>query len=258
MMFRQFGFCVAMGWSAMAVAAGPAAAPIHMGFTASWSMPWGQLQGETVVAGIHHDIGQAVAARLGRPLAFSRVPQQRELDPASAEHARRHADFGCGMHPSWFPNAEHYHWSEPLFDIGDVLVGHRGIPAPASLTALPRGTVVGTVRGYHYPTLQARFASGELQRDDAPDQASLLRKLMLKRSEVAVVSRQSLDWMLRQNPQAPLASWRLTVQAADYHCALPKGSQVEAQAVFDALHALKREGELNRILARYAPAAPRR
>lgn len=257
-MLRRVGFLVAMGWSAMAMAAEPVPAPIRMGFTASWAMPWGQLQGETVVAGIHHDLGQALALRLGRPLVFSRVPQQRELDPASAEHARLHADFGCGMHPSWFPNAEHYRWSEPLFDAGDVLVGHRGTPAPVSLAALPRGTVVGTVRSYHYPTLQARFASGELRRDDAPDQASLLRKLMRQRSEVAVVSRQSLDWMLRQQPQAPLASWRLTVQQADYHCAVPEGSRVDAAALFDALHALKREGELARILARYAPALPSR
>lgn len=254
-MVKGLGWLVLMGWSAVA-----AAEPLRMGFTASWTLPWGQLQGETVVAGIHHDIGQALAQRLGRPLVFSRVPQQRALDPDSAEHARQHADFGCGMHPSWFPNAEHYHWSEPLFDIGDVLVGHRGTRAPASLAALPRGTVVGTVRTYHYPSLQARFARGELQRDDAPDQASLLRKLMRQRSEVAVVSRQSLDWLLRQQPQvqAQLASWRLSVQQADYHCAVPKGSRVDAQALFDALHALKREGELERILARYAPTAPKR
>lgn len=253
-MIGRWGLGLVMAWS-MGV---QAAEPLRMGFTASWTLPWGQLQGETVIAGIHHDIGQALAQRLGRPLVFSRVPQQRELDPDSAEHARQHADFGCGMHPSWFPNAGHYHWSAPLFDIGDVLVGHRSVPAPASLAALPRGTVVGTVRTYHYPSLQARFARGELQRDDAPDQASLLRKLMRKRSEVAVVSRQSLDWMLRLQPQAPLASWRLPVQQADYHCAVPKGSRVDARALFDALHALQQEGELDRILARYAPVVPSR
>lgn len=227
---------------------------LRMGFTASWSMPWGEVQGERVLRGIHHDVAQAVVRRLGWRLQFSRVPQQRQLDPHSTEYVRRHADFGCGMHPSWFPNAEHYHWSQPLFDIGDVLVGHRDTPAPASLAALPAGTVVGTVRSYHYPSLEARFASGELKRDDAPDQASALRKLMRQRTGVAVISPQSLAWTLRQQPGAAIAAWRLPVQQADYHCAVPKGSRIDAQAVFDALHALKRDGELARILARYAPA----
>jgi polar amino acid transport system substrate-binding protein len=242
-----------LGLLALGLATQGTAAPLElrMGYTASWTMPWGRLQGERVVEGIHHDIGQALARRLGWQLVFRRVPQQRS--GASAEHARRFADFGCGMHPSWFPQPEHYHWSEPLFDVGDQLVGHRDTPAPADLAALPRGTRVGTVRSYHYPSLQARFASGELIREDAPDQASALRKLMLRRTEVAVLSPQVLDWTLRQQPGAPLAAWRLTVQAAGYHCAVLRGTAIDAQAVLAALHALQREGEIARILARYAP-----
>jgi ABC-type amino acid transport substrate-binding protein len=223
---------------------------LRMGYTASWTMPWGRLQGDTVVEGIHHDIAHAVAERLGWKLSFRLVPQQRAR--ASAEHARRFADFGCGMHPSWFPQPEDYHWSEPLFDIGDQLVGHRDTPAPADLAALPRGTRVGTVRSYHYPSLQSRFASGELVREDAPDQASALRKLMLRRTEVAVISPQVLGWTLRQQPAAALATWRLPVQAAGYHCAVLKGTAIDAQAVLAALHALQREGAIGRILARYA------
>jgi ABC-type amino acid transport substrate-binding protein len=112
---------------------------------------------------------------------------------------------------------------------------------------------VRTVSRYRYPALESQFASGKLRRDDAPDQGSALRKLRHQRTPVAVVSRQSLDWHLRQTPDAGLAPWRLTVQSAQYHCALPKGTPVDARAVIQALQALKREGALERLLSRYAP-----
>ncbi len=243
-----------LGPLGLMASAGAQSTELRMGFTASWTLPWGQVDGETVVDGIHRDVALALTQRLGWRLRFSRVPQLRAQDDGAADHARRHSDFGCGMHPSWFPHPERYHWSQALFEVGDVLVGRRGSTAPADLADLPEGTRVGTVRGYHYPTLQARFASGELLREDAPDQGSLLRKLMRGRPALAVVSPQVLDWTLRQQPGAPLASWRLPVQQAGYHCAVPKGAPIDAQAVLDALHALQREGEIARIVARYAPA----
>lgn len=244
------------GWATAASDAAVAASPpteLRLGFTRSWAMPWGEVVGDEVRAGIHRDIGEALARRLGLPLVWARVPQQREIAPHSAEHMRRHADLGCGMHPSWFPNAAHHQWSPPLFDIGDQLVGRQGQAAPATVNSLPSGTRVGTVRGYHYPMLQPLFDSGQLRRDDAPDQAAALRKLVRGHTAVAVVSQQSLHWFQRQHPDARLADWRLPVQAAQYHCAIPKGSSLPPEPVWQALEAMKREGELARILARYAP-----
>lgn len=244
------------GWASAASETAVADSPpteLRLGFTRSWAMPWGEVVGEEVRAGIHRDIGEALARRLGLPLVLARVPQQREIAPHSAEHARRHADLGCGMHPSWFPNAVHYQWSPPLFDIGDLLVGRRGQAAPVSVKALPNGTRVGTVRGYHYPMLQPLFDRGRLLRDDAPDQAAALRKLVRGHTAVAVVSPQSLAWFVRQHPDAQLAGWRLSVQAAQYHCAIPKGSPLPPEPVWQALEAMKRDGELARILERYGP-----
>lgn len=244
--------------AASAAEAGPLPAQLRMGFTRSWALPWGEVVGEDVRSGIHHDIGQALARRLGLPLVFTRVPQQREIAAHSADHARRHADLGCGMHPSWFPNAAHYHWSPPLFDIGDVLIGRHDQAQPPRLQALPAGTRVGTVRGYHYPALQALFESGQLHRDDAPDQAAALRKLQRGHTAVAVVSPQSLRWFQHQERQAgkgalAIAAWQLPVQVAQYHCAIPKGSSLPPEPTWRALEAMKRDGELARILARYGP-----
>lgn len=251
------GWAVVLGgWVGLTLPAAWAQDPpavLRMGYSSSWAPPWGEMRGGAVAGGIHHDVGQALARRLGWTLEFSRIPQLQSAARQSGAYVLRFADLLCGMHPSWSPNAAEFHWSAPLFEIGDVLVGHIETASPASLDALPAGSLVGTVRGYRYPTLEARFARGALRREDAPDQGSLLRKLALRRTPVAVVSVQSLDWHLRQHPAAALAAWRLPVQSAQYHCALPKGAAIDVPAVQEALLALKREGELERILARYAP-----
>lgn len=226
---------------------------LRLGYSSSWAPPWGELRGGQVAGGIHHDVGQALTRRLGWRLQLSRIPQLQSGGRHAGSYVLRFADLLCGMHPSWSINADEFHWSAPLFEIGDVMVGHAETPAPASLAELPKGTRVGTVRGYVYPTLAERVTSGALRLEEAPDQGSVLRKLERRRTPVAVVSVQSLAWHLRQNPGAALSGWRLPVQSAQYHCALPKGTQVDVQAVTQALSALKREGELERILARYAP-----
>lgn len=244
------GLCAGLSASAQ-----PSDLPLlRMGYSSQWAPPWGELRNGQVVGGIHHDVGQLLAQRLGWRLRFSRIPQLQPSARLTAAHMQAHADLICGMHPSWAPDAQAFHWSDPLFETGDVLVGHAGTPAPASLAELAEGTRVGTVVRYRYPALESQFAKGQLLRDDAPDQGSALRKLRHQRTPVAVVSQQSLAWYLRQTPNAGLAPWRLTVHAAQYHCALPKGTKVDARAVTQALQALKREGALERVLARYAPS----
>jgi polar amino acid transport system substrate-binding protein len=239
--------------------AAPASSPtaLRMGYTSTWSMPWGEVQAGQVRAGIHKDVAEAVAQRLGNTVEFVLLPQRRPGEPDRPPAF----DLGCGMDPSWFAESQQFHWSEPLFDTSDQLLGHAGRtgdkaqPPPATLAALRKGSRVGTVRSYHYPTLEARLSKGELRREDALDQASVLAKLVRQRSDVAVASPQSIAWFLRQQPQAAtaLAPWRLKVQDSAYHCAVPRSSPVDAQRVLEAVHALKREGELARILARYAP-----
>lgn len=221
---------------------------LRMAFTSSWSMPWGKLESSRVSAGILFDVGQAVARRLNWKLRFVLLPSSKgdrsELD--------RHTDLHCGIDPSWTRQPEVYHWSEPLFDTSDLLVGHIEAFVVRSLSELPNGARVGAVGGYRYPTLEARFAKGQLRRDDAPDQARALEKLVRKRTDYAVVSPQALGWFQRHNPYQPPAEWRVTVQQSAFYCAVPQSSPRDAAQILDAVHALQREGELARILASYS------
>lgn len=234
-----------------ALAAGPSAGAeeeLRMAFTSTWSLPWGRLEGARVTGGIQHDVAVAVARRLGSKLRYVLLPTSKgdrsELD--------RDTDLHCGIDPSWTRRPEAYHWSEPLFDTSDLLVGHVDTQPLRSLSELPSGSRVGAVGGYRYPTLEARFAAGQLKRDDAPDQVRALEKLARKRTDYAVVSPQALGWFLRHNPQQAPAEWRVTVQQTAFYCAVPQSSPRDAAQILDAVHALQREGELGRILSSYS------
>lgn len=255
--FQAVGGCAVLAWGlfwgflAPAQASHDSAAPdeLLVAHTTTLSMPWGRMEARRMVAGIHHDLAQAVARRLGWRLRYVYLAEYKG-DLADVD---RHADLRCGLDPSWTRRPEAYHWSEPLFDTSDQLIGHESAPPLRSLSELPSGISVGTVRSYRYPTLEARFSKGELKREDALDQGSALSKLSRLRTPYAVVSPQVLGWYLRHTPGHAIADWRVKVQQSAYYCGVPQSTRKDAAKILDAVHTLLRDGELQRILAGYAP-----
>ncbi len=224
---------------------------LRMAASGSWSLPWGRWEGQSVIEGIHHDLAQAVAQRLGWRLRFVRLlPTKGHFSEVDRE-----TDLRCGLDRSWVPDPNLYQWSPPLFDTSDRLVGHRDSPVPRSLAELDDGQRIGTVRAYQYPTLQTRFEAGQLLREDAFSQMQALEKLSRKRSEYAVVSPQVWAWYRRSTAEHQLAGWSLLVQPSAYHCGVPSSSPRDARAILAAVQALRDEGEIARILARYGAAS---
>lgn len=244
------GFGVALLGLGCAFAQAQDPTELRMAASSSWTLPWGRWDGPTVVAGIHHDIAQAVARRLGWSLRFVRLPPTK----GHFSEVDRETDLRCGLDRSWVPDPALYHWSEPLFDTSDRLVGHRDSTPLRSMSELAEGQRIGAVRAYQYPTLQARFERGGLLREDAFSQLQALEKLSRKRSDYAVVSPQVWAWYLAHVAEHGLAAWSLQVQRSAYHCGVPSSSPRDARAILAALQALREQGEIARILARYGAA----
>jgi polar amino acid transport system substrate-binding protein len=80
--------------------------------------------------------------------------------------------------------------SRPLFVCHADLVQHASAPLSARrLRDLPRGTVIGTVRGYEYPPdLREAQAAGIVRVEESPSEAILLRKLAAGRVRGAVIN----------------------------------------------------------------------
>lgn len=248
--WRRAALGLAWVLAAGSLPANPLAAPaepLRVLVSSAWAMPLLDQRAERVRGGIVPDLAQAVAQRVGLPVAFVVLPRAR-MDAAAVAGD---VDLRCYVRPTWSSTPEAYVWSEELFSVDNVIVGHTGVPEPRSLAALPARTTLGTARAFRYPLLEAGFEAGTWVREDATDQEKLLLKLALRRHPYAVTDVLTLAWFLRQSPTAALAPWRLVISQEAVHCAVPKAGRVQASRLLAAVEAVRRSGELNTILNRY-------
>ncbi len=248
---------LSLGASPQAQPARAEVPPLRIAIGANWGMPFGKLEGTRLVDGINHDLTHALAQRLGWRLEQVFVPVHRPHERKSDGGY----DLQCHHNPAWVSKPEALMWSEPLFDVSDVLVAKPKQGALNRASDVTRGTIVGTVEFYSYPSIQALFDGGHLIREDALSMQGMLDKFARGRSDMAVTNRLHLAWYQQQHPEALRGVQALlTVTRADYHCAIPRSSKVDANLVLKELALMRRDGSIDQLLARYrsGPATPQR
>ncbi|MCV2353507.1 transporter substrate-binding domain-containing protein [Paucibacter sp. B2R-40] len=234
-------FLVAMGLGLGASSA--AAADLVLIVDASTEMPWAQLQRNQVLAGLHWDLGQALAKQLGRDLRFLVLPRKRIARALEAGDG----DLVCGLLPKWF--AGPFDWSLPVLPDGELILSLASATAPKAISEL-RGKPLGTVSGFVYPELEQTLGEGFV-REDAPNAAANLRKLNLGRMQYAVSNQLYVDYQRHQgalkvalNPDFMLASYVMP-------CALSRRSQIKLDALNQAITQLERSGALHQMSSAY-------
>ena len=225
------------------LASGQTARPLVMLVETSALMPQARVEGGTVIEGLHLDLGQALARRLGRELVARPTPRKRLAEALQ----RGEGDLLCDYQSDWLPGA--FAWSKPFLPDQALLVSNGAVPAPTGLTALA-GQPVGTVRGYVYPEMADALRSS-FMRDDAPDAVANLQKLALGRVQHALTGRRVLEYQQRIEHFKLALHPPLVVSEVLAQCALSPSSPVGLAALNQAIQGLVAEGELNRLLARY-------
>lgn len=225
--------------------AAPAGAvtPLVMMVDTSAVMPEARSEGEQVFEGLHRDLGEAFARRLGRPVRMKAVPRKRIAQELEAGRA----DLVCDYQPAWLPGP--FQWSHAFVPDQTLLVTPARRAAPPRLEALA-GERIGTVLGYAYPEVAATLGAGFV-RDDAPDAIANLRKLELGRIGHALTGKRLLDYRRRAGGFTLALHPPLVVAEVLGQCALSPHSDVGLAALNTAINGLVVEGELTRILARY-------
>lgn len=219
------------------------ARPLVMLVETSALMPQARIEGERVVEGLHLDLGQALARRLGQELIARPVPRKRLAEALQ----RGEGDLLCDYRSEWLPGA--FAWSRPFIPDQALLITAATAPAPAALSSLA-GQPVGTVRGYVYPEMTDALRSGFL-RDDAPDAVANLQKLALGRVQHVLTGRRVLEYQQRIGHFKLALHPPLVVSDVLAQCALSPSSPVGLAALNAAIQGLMADGELNRLLARY-------
>lgn len=226
-------------------AAGQAAAvvPLTMVVDTSAVMPEARIQGGRVLAGLHADLGAALAQRLGRPVQMRALPRKRIARALESGEA----DLVCDYQSAWLPGP--FAWSRGFIPDQTVLVTAAQTPAPQRLAAVA-GQAVGTVLGYAYPEVAQALGAG-LVRDDAPDAVANLRKLELGRVQHVLTGRRLLDYRRRAAGFALPLHPPLVVAEVLGQCGLSPRSTLTLTALNAAIDRLVAEGELTRILGKY-------
>ncbi|MEL4179826.1 substrate-binding periplasmic protein [Roseateles sp. PN1] len=246
---RWLGVALAFAAPLEAVAADPAR--LRVAIAANAQPPFVVWADAQASRGIDLEVYRAIAEALRLKLDPQLLPRPR-IDAAAAAGE---LDLICHTSPNQSRDVALYRWSASLLDLPDLLVGHTSASPVDQAEQLARGSVVGTLLGSPYARLDARFADGSLQRDDVISEDRLLKKIQLLRHPYGVLNQQSLSWVAENGELSGIAPWRALVGLNNYHCAWPKNSPVNGQALMDAVETLRASGGLSQIVARYSRPA---
>ena len=198
--------------------------------------------GEQLVGGIAKELGELIAAGLGRRITFVPVPASR----VSAALTAGEADAVCFVLPQWLQGD--FRWTRGLIPDASVIAAHADAPPLQSLDDLA-GTPVGTVQAYRYPRVEQALDK-KFKRADQPSMAANLRALAAGRVRYALVERTALQYFLRGQPDAPVrTAW--VIDRFDARCAFSPRSGVPFAEVAQVLDRLVSDGSVERVLARY-------
>ncbi len=207
---------------------------------ANHAMPIAQFRDGQLSGGILRDLGQLLAARLGRSVRFVTVPSRR----VALALTHGDADGVCLVQRSWIDGD--FHWTADIIPTGGVVLARADAPPIVRLTDL-RGTKVGTVAGYRYRVLEPLLGKDFL-RDDAPSVEHTLRKVAAGRTRYALMELSTAAWHVKHDPRLRLDVSYETNRA---RCAFSLASRVPFEEVRRATDAMLTDGSIDRILARY-------
>ncbi|MBN8502965.1 MAG: hypothetical protein J0L58_00685 [Burkholderiales bacterium] len=229
------------------------AKPLRFALSQSWGPPFLERQGSRVLGGVLPDLMTGMAGEVGRTPEFVLLPPAR-VDEALEDGG---VDLHCLLAPQWVSIAvDESRWSVAVLVLRDVLVAAPGYASPGgqpstnSPTVPMRGEVVGTVRGYRYPKLEADFATGRLQREDALDQWAVLEKLARGRSSLGVVNEFTFAAFQKRRAEAGLRVLRVVDQVST-HCLLGAKPSLPAEQLRAGIRRYVESGRLAEALEGY-------
>jgi ABC-type amino acid transport substrate-binding protein len=206
-------------------------------------MPLARFEQGKLVEGIHKDIGDLLAQKMGRTPRFLAVPRKRIVMALETGDA----DVLCSYVPEWLEGA--FDWSKSFIPIAEVLVADLGVRRPQSIADVA-GKPVGTVLGFSHPELETVLGKNFV-RDDAPNSESNLRKLSAGRVRYAVFNRAYFEYRLKTGDPPLWVHPPLLVKSYAGQCAVSRHGRVTVGEVDQAIDQVVRDGAMNRIMQHY-------
>lgn len=204
-------------------------------------------RGEELQGGIIKDIAKEIAAEIDINVSFVKTPRKR------TERNLINDDIHLILlsNPAWLSNKK-LRWSETLFTQKDVMVVRADNPNKYNQISDFRGMVIGTIRGYTYPSLQSYFEKEQLIRYDVNNLQVNLIRLDLNRIDALVDAEILINHQLKQSDNAShFKVLPLTVSQDPLKAALSPNAPITMKQLNQTLKKLKDQGVIAAILKKY-------
>ena len=215
----------------------------------SWVPYW--MVDDEQVGGVLSDVMQALDERLAVELRAARP-----APPLRAQKMFREGQvqLECCVSQQWRTAPEQVEvtlWTEPVLEADEVLVFPSGRAFTFTRLEDLRGKTIATVRGYGY------VGSEYFRRHDSPDAIALLYKVAHGRSQAGIIDRLELAYLRHMHPELQSGKVRVeegpVINSSELRIRLHRSRAELLPALNGAIAELRRDGSLQRIMARYAP-----
>ena len=206
-------------------------------------MPMARFERHQLVAGIHFDIGLALARKMGRTPRFISLPRKRIVAALEAGTA----DILCSYVPEWLNGS--FQWSQPFIPIVELLLTDHSVPRPGKLEEVA-GRTIGTVLGYAYPEVEEVLGK-DFVRDDGSTAEANLRKLAVGRVKYAVTIQTTLDYRRKLGTPELHLHPPMVLKTYQGQCAVSRKGKVGVLEVNHAIAAMQTDGSVAAIVAKY-------
>ncbi|RCU50016.1 hypothetical protein DU002_10375 [Corallincola holothuriorum] len=214
--------------------------------------PYAIISTGTLQSGIIKDIADALAAKANIKVSFKEVNR---LDLDNQLNSGE-LDMNCIANPAWFKQPERFVWSGPLFVEQDRLYGppddKRKVDEIGDLSL----TRVGTIRGFHYPTLESQFEQHNIQRSDASKHADNFAALLNQQVDYVIADNITTNYLVHSSGEQRFTQHQLKISEHQVHCMFSAKSKFDTKQLASLLDKLAESGEIDRIINHYAGEVP--
>lgn len=152
-------------------------------------------RGDEPAKGIIYDVLKLVAEKHGYKIVLARIPKNREVLYLKSGDLDANA-----LAKEWAEHPDEFEFSDIIVEARDVLFSLKAAPVKFKNIKDLYGKTIGIHLGYSYPLLAQGFDLGLFYRSNANSEEAMLGKVLVERTDVAVVNELVGHWLIKYNP----------------------------------------------------------
>lgn len=201
-----------------------------------------------MISGLSKDLGDALAKVIGRRPDYNVLSRNRVEN--SIEDGK--VDIVCNANPKWYGNANRLGWTREFYPQIERLISLKGEPDITSVDQL-EGKRIGTILGYHYPSLDPMWKAKRASRVNDTRIDLLMRALQVKITDVAIDSELEFAAWAKANPHEAraLKMHAMVFTSMPTMCAVSPKSTVSVKELDRGIEKMEKAGQIKEILKRY-------